>query len=496
MRFGFIGPAYTGRAKTSDAEQAINLYLEHVEGPKAKVPVAMIRTPGLKLFGSVANATSGRGIYREPATQRCFCVIDATFYEVLANGTLTNWGPVDNSVVPASAVSFRSNGLTVVIASNTFGYAFTLATNTFAQINLANFPNVNPTTQPGASGFAGAVQFEFLDAYLIALQPNSRTIGVSLLNDATDWSALSWQTKETWPDNIVGMSMDQQRLWLFGTERSEPWYDAGTYPFPLDRENGVSIETGCASWSSIARGDNGIFWLGSDERGQGIVYRTTNGSQAQRISNHALEYQIAQYATIADARGWVEQREGHTFYWLWFPSGDATWVYDVATNSWHQRAYWDAAGGTGYHAHLASGHAFAFGLHLVCDRQSGNLYVLDANTHTDNGAALRWLRSCPVFAEQKWLYFKQLVLYMVFGQALQVGQGSNPQVCLRISDDGGFTWGPEWWQPMGANGVFNWRILWRGLGRSRDRVFEVSGSEPIATSLVESFLEAQKGSGA
>ena len=80
----------------------------------------------------------------------------------------------------------------------------------------------------------------------------------------------------------------------------------------------------------ITKMDNGVFWLGKDARGQGIVYRA-NGYTGTRVSTHAVEWQIQRYGDMSDAIGYAYQQDGHTFYVLTFPSADATWVYDAAT---------------------------------------------------------------------------------------------------------------------------------------------------------------------
>jgi hypothetical protein len=70
---------------------------------------------------------------------------------------------------------------------------------------------------------------------------------------------------------------------------------------------------------------------------KGIVYRA-NGYTAQRISTHAVEWQIQQYGNLSDAIAYTYQQDGHSFYVLIFPSANTTWVFDVATSLWHERA--------------------------------------------------------------------------------------------------------------------------------------------------------------
>ena len=70
-------------------------------------------------------------------------------------------------------------------------------------------------------------------------------------------------------------------------------------------------------------------------------------------------------------------------------------------------------------------------------------------------------------------------------------QGSDPQVMLRWSDDGGHTWSNEHWRSMGKIGETGRRVLWRRLGMTmklRDRVYEVSGTDPVKIAIMGAEL--------
>jgi hypothetical protein len=67
----------------------------------------------------------------------------------------------------------------------------------------------------------------------------------------------------------------------------------------------------------------------------------------------------------------------------------------------------------------------------------------------------------------------------------------QPQVMLRWSDDGGHTWSNEHWAQGGAVGAYGTRIFWRRLGMTlklRDRVYELSGTDPIQIAIMGADL--------
>jgi hypothetical protein len=237
--------------------------------------------------------------------------------------------------------------------------------------------------------------------------------------------------------------------------------------------------------------DNGLFWLGSDARGNGMVYRA-NGYTGQRISTHAVEYAIQGYATISDAIGYTYQQDGHSFYVLLFPTGDATWVYDVATGGWHERARFENGQ---FYRHASNCQMNYNGEIVVGDYDNGNLYAFDLDVYADNGNPQKWLRSWRAMPSDqntlKRTAHHSLQLDCETGVGLTTGQGSNPQAMLRWSDDGGHTWSNEHWTSMGAIGSFGTRAIWRRLGMTekiRDRVYEVSGTDPVKVAIVGAEL--------
>jgi hypothetical protein len=79
------------------------------------------------------------------------------------------------------------------------------------------------------------------------------------------------------------------------------------------------------------------------------------------------------------------------------------------------------------------------------------------------------------------------------GVGLNTGQGKDPQAMLRWSSDGGSTWSSEHWVSIGKMGRYTNRAIWRRLGWSRDRIFEVAISDPVNAVIVSANLKASVG---
>jgi hypothetical protein len=81
--------------------------------------------------------------------------------------------------------------------------------------------------------------------------------------------------------------------------------------------------------------------------------------------------------------------------------------------------------------------------------------------------------------------------YALITTAYPEAPGYTPQVMLRWSDDGGHTWSNEHWVSMGRIGTYGTRAIWRRLGMTqklRDRVYEVSGTDPVKIDIVGAEL--------
>jgi hypothetical protein len=446
--------------------------------------------------------------------------------------------PVSGTGIPTGAtVASITNSTTFVLSaaatatntgvSLTFAVFFKLsaaATATNASVNLTFSDFITQLTTP----FAGAIGVGFLDGYFVFNEPNSQRFWV-MDSTQTAIDPLDFASAEGSPDNLVTLIVDHREVWLFGTNTVEVWYDAGLPDFPLARIQGAFNEIGCAAAYSVAKLDNGVFWLGADARGRGIVYRS-KGYSGERISTHAVEWQIQQYSDLSDARGYTYQQDGHSFYVLNFPTADTTWVYDVATGVWHERAGWNNDEFTRHRGNCQ----MSFNNEIVIgDYLGGEIYAYDLNVYTEAGALQKWLRSwralptgendlnrtaqhslqldCQTGVGLSGYTQEEIVeityirdrardtIYARAGDPLIIREaylypltvGADPQVMLRWSDDGGHTWSNEHWRSMGKIGEYGYRTMWRRLGMTvklRDRVYEVSGTDPVKIAIMGAEL--------
>ena len=475
MKTPILGSSYVARSINAADNRMVNLFPEIVpEG--GKEPGFLNRAPGLQFQQTIGTGPI-RALWAHQTNGSDFYVVSGTeFYKVTGlTATPTKLGDVTGT----GPVSIADNGTQIFLACDGPSYIYNEVTNVFAQITDPDFP--------------GALTVGYLDGYFVFNEPNSQRIWVTQLLDGTSVDPLDFASAEGSPDGLVAVNVDHREAWLFGTDSIEVWYNAGQADFPLTRIQGAFNEIGCVASFSIAKLDNGLFWLGTDARGQGIVYRA-NGYTGVRVSTHAIEYAIAQYGNISDAVAYTYQQEGHAFYVLTFPSANATWVYDVATQAWHERAGWNTATGE-FTRHRSNCQCNFGGNTVVGDYENGNIYTLDLDVYADNGGIQKWLRSWRALPtgqnNLKRTAQHSLQLDCESGTGLVTGQGSDPEIMLRWSDDGGHTWSNEHLSKMGKIGEYYRRVFWRRLGMTlklRDRVYEVSMTDPVKTAIMGAEL--------
>jgi Phage stabilisation protein len=503
LKTPILGGSYVTRSINAADNRMVNLFPEAIpEGSGGKEAGFLMRCPGLRLLATVGTGPI-RGLWVTNGV--AYVVSGDKFYSLSTSYTATLIGTVSGT----GPVSMADNGTQIFIACNPLSYIYNVSTLVFAQITDVDFP--------------GAGSVGYLDGYFVFNEPNSQKFWVTSLLDGTSVDPLDFASAEGYPDDVVALIVDHREIFLFGNTSVEVWYDAGTPDFPMARIQGAFMEVGCEAAYSVAKLDNSVFWLGSDARGRGIVYRA-NGYTPARISTNAVEFAIQSYGNISDAIGYTYQQDGHPFYVLVFPSAEATWVYDVSTQLWHERAAFD----NGHFVRHRSNCQMSYNDEVVVgDYEDGRVYAFDLDVYADDDQTQKWLRSWralpagqnnlkrsahhslqldaetgvglalyPSYDAEKLLTEAGLYLTTEAGDYLTTSAylaapGYDPQVMLRWSDDAGHTWSNEHWNSMGKIGAYGTRTIWRRLGMTekiRDRVYEVSGTDPVKIALVGAEL--------
>lgn len=65
----------------------------------------------------------------------------------------------------------------------------------------------------------------------------------------------------------------------------------------------------------------------------------------------------------------------------------------------------------------------------------------------------------------------------------------GPLMMLRVSRDGGHTFGNEVARDFGQDGEYKKRVIWNRLGSGRDLVAELSVTDPVPVRIIDAYLE-------
>lgn len=413
-----------------------------------------------------------------------YAVADSSVFQVGPGLGVTFIGSINTT--GQTPVSMIDNGTQLAIFDGQNGYV------------LQTFPTQLPTFNVIALPFPqGPVYATYQDGFGLVNLKGTQLWYQSNLKDLSTWQALNFSSADSQPDNIQALTTVQRVIWIFKQFDTELWVNAGLGGFAFTRIPEIYIEYGCVAPFSLAQAGQSLLWVSQNKQGQGMVMMST-GYQVKRISTHAIEHAFNGYSTLADAIAFVYQQEGHTFYFLTFPTADVTWCFDITTSAlggqpfWHQRAALDNGQ---FHRHWANAYAFFNNVHVIGDYRNNNLYKFDLDAPLDNGIQRKWLRSWRALAQpsEDPISFKSLRIDMQTG--IQVPDGTAPQCMLRWSDDGGHNWSNGRIGAVGATGATSARVKFNRLGGTRrnsglDRIFELSSTDSFGVALIGAELES------
>lgn len=449
-----FGLGNEGKSSNVNAQKRVNLYAEIQEDNESN-GLVLYPTPGLTAFTNF-GALPNRGLYQSGGVMY---VINAnTLWEVSTTGAQTSRGTL---LTGSGRVDMVDNGTQLLIVDGTYGYIYTFATNTLAQIVDADFP---------ASTTCG-----FLNGYFLVQKTNSGQFFISALYDGTNWNALDFATAESAPDNLVRLFVDSGMVYLFGERTTEFWGDSGAADFPFARVGASSIEWGLAAPWSLCKFMDSMIFLRKNRLGAVQVCQLS-GYQSVAVSTPEIDYLLSTYAGVSNATGFSYMVSGHPFYQINFATQNVSWLYDGLTKAWSSVS-------TGGARHRGEIQVNFNGESYVSDYAAGNVYLLDETSYTDNGTPIAREFVSRHNKGGDFITISQLWLEM---QAA-TSTGAAPTVSMQISRDGGHTWSSEVWRTFGAVGEYGKRAVWNRLGRSRDWLFKFKCTDAVKTVFIAAW---------
>lgn len=480
MKLDFPLSTYLDDSVQFSAQRLVNMYVEEAEVSGPKNASKRVHTPGT-LFFTEFFPDDGEGIRAQYTTDegRFFVVCGSGFFEVVSDGTVTLRGSIASFII--NEVSIADNGQVICIVDGISGWFFNLDTNVFAEITDTTF----------TTSIAGASSVVFMDGYFAwGAINNPNTSGVLWflsdldVTDPANCVGPNFAGADSDATAIRKMIVRGSELIIFKGTKTEFWYNSGNPLFAFERRPTTISETGTISAKTVSQIRNVVFFVGSDRDGDSVVYAIEDFS-ARRISTNPIEKSLFKTKDLSDAYGFTYHEDGKYFYVLTIPASDTTVVYEMDNQLWHERSSLQLDTGL-QGRHKVSSAGFFNRKTYVGDFTSNVLFRYSKDFFTENGTPIVRDVYLPHVSEEG-----RLIMVSRLEIDAQKGIGItgivppagdlavNPVIELRISRDGGMTYGQPRTKPLGKIGEYRKRASFDGIGISRDFVYNLRSSAPV-----------------
>lgn len=358
---------------------------------------------------------------------------------------------------------------------DTFNGDISIDENNASQIAICDRKNIYIYDYDAQTFGAATLDFNpdhitFQNGYFIAAVRNEPKWRLSALNDGLSWPADSgnvglFQTKA---DNVVAcirLPSRGNQLFVMGSTVTQHWTNVGYTLFPYQLSASFNIDYGCLSPSTIATGDNFVVWLASNEK-SGTVIMYSTGTTLKQISTDGINYKLAQVKFPEESYGMIFKQDGHIFYLLTFtnPADNRSLIYDFNTNKFY------SASDENMDHHIARKIAFFNNEYYFVSFNDGNIYRMSTELTEYDGEEIPRVRVCSTVREPDSSPF--IVNYLSF--VLEQGESVDiPRVDLRLSRDGGVSFGNDLNVPLNPLGIRKNRYQVWNLGYANEITVQV-----------------------
>jgi hypothetical protein len=471
------GEFYKSPSLPISAQECVNLYANI---PQATAPTKMSLLPpaGLKaattagtsvinrggtVFQGVPYVVNGTDLYR---IDRAIDAFGAQSYSAVAiNGGVPIAGTGQVMMSDNGAEGGQMCIISPDVSTKFNAYIYTLSTNTLVAVSDANF-----------DGPVSSIQY--VDGYFLFTKTDSQKLFVCNLRNGLAYTASDFVLAEADPDSIVGSWVLDNEPIIFGTQTFEAFQNIGGSGFPFQRVQGAVQDKGLRSKFAIQEIDDVMIFLGA-AKGETPAIWASSGGTPEKLSTTAIDDELASYSqgVIEASFAFKYSQSGAQFVGFTFP-GERTFIYDSTTGKFHTRESRDAIGNPS--TYRVSSIMDAYGILLVGDAISNQIGILDKQTYDEYGSDLRRRFVTPqIDNEGDPFWIDALQLWLESGVGLT--NGSDPEILMSFSRDGGKTYSNPIARKIGKIGEYDTETIWNSLGRFGRQVcfkFEMSASVP------------------
>lgn len=428
---------------------------------RADRPARLLPTPGLVSFADGLNgAIRGFGQNDGLLDDKLVVCGGLRVYTVTSGGTVAEIGTVTGT----DKAHFAGSQYDMVMTAGGTAY---VVTSSLTSITV------------GAST-GDIIDVAEMNQYHLFAESGSGRLWVSDPGDPTTVGNTSFATASDEADPLLGIEAWRDTVWALGTQSIRGYMITGDLDSPFVPRPGAFFSTGIVGNAAITRADFGVYLVGDDGR----VYRASEG--VEPISTPPIERLIADVATPSDIRLSAHNWAGHQIVGLHLP-GVGDYFFDQLTGFWHRRKEVSNA------RHMVHDFINAHGTAYAGDRTTGDIYTLDRDVYTHDGASVRRVAQCLFPVDDDRPLVHNLSVEMQPGVATVSGAGVDPQVMLRHSTNGR-TWSSEVYRSFGAIGEFDHRVVFGSLGRFHPPtgMIEIAVSDPVSATVTGLYANRRR----
>jgi len=309
---------------------------------------------------------------------------------------------------------------------------------------------------------------------------------ISQFNDGLNWfpgpegTPLNggFQTKANAPLVTLRFPGRSNLLFVMGEIVTELWNDNGLPQFPYQKNTSISFDYGCINPGSVAVSEEFVAWLGiSEDSGPVLMY--SNGSDVKSISTDGINYKLEKLVSPEKCSAFFVKLAGHLIYQITFYGSDDNYsfIYDFTTGK-----FFDVTD-ENMNYHIAKQVAFFDNDYYFVSFKDGSLYRMSSELSTfqyegKDPIEIPRIRVCSNIRMPNSFRFVVNNLTFTLEQGDDTDNQQNvqhydPRIGLRISSNGGVSFGNFVTYPIYKIGNRPNKLDWWNLGSTNDFVAQI-----------------------
>ncbi len=219
----------------------------------------------------------------------------------------------------------------------------------------------------------------WIDGYMVLAKGSD--IYTCTVDEPTLWLDSDFISAESFPDPILGLARQNNKVVALGSTSIEFFYDAANASgSPLSRNEAAVIQTGCISTHAIYQNEKYFAFIGQSDSGGRAVW-FVEGFSPKKVSDEFIDRILDQETDLENASGFGFRSMGHMFYLVNLVGLRRTLVYDVDEKLWHEWSNYSS----GAHTEFICNHETDTdeGAVYLLHGSDGDVYKLDPLSYQD-----------------------------------------------------------------------------------------------------------------